>query len=134
MTNRQIGEPITTPDGNTYTVNIETWANEAPECITIEGYACLVAFDPGSRSGRAAIRRLQANLTLALAAHDEAANEIYAGLKVGDDTARVRVVAPDEAQCTYPLGDHQCHRVEHDDGHHVAVDGDTYQVIAVAHA
>lgn len=132
-TKQLIGEPITAYDGTPYTVTVETWANEAPECVTVDGYACLVMLGPGTRSGRAAITGLIGNLQGALAVHDQAVEEIYAGLKVGDDAGRIRVAHEGEAQCTHPLGGTQCHRVEHVDGHHVAVDGD-FDVIAVAHA
>jgi hypothetical protein len=108
------------------------WANEAPDCVAIDGHACLMHLDPGTRSGRMAIERLRANLAEALRVHDVAVEEIYAGLKVGDDSARVRLAQRDEEQCTHPLGATQCHRVAHVDRHHVAVSD--YEVVAVSHA
>lgn len=132
-----IGEPIPTPDGHRYTVYTEHWANEAPDCVAIDGNACLVFFDPGSKAGRAAITNLIANLAGALTAHDKVVEEIYAGLRPGDDAARIRVAHESEPRCPTLINGDQCVRVDHADGHHVTTLDtvkDGYVVAAVRHA
>lgn len=130
-TEKRIGDTITAACGHIYEVRTRTWANEAPEAIVIEGYACALDFDPGTVAGRAELQKLRTNLANALIEHDIAIERIYGSLKIGDDTAHLRLAGENDAQCTQPIGQHQCHRVEHDDDHHVAVKD--YEVIAVSH-
>lgn len=137
MTTRTlIGEPVITPDGHSYSVYTEHWANEAPDCLAIDGHACLVFCDPGSKQGRDAILTLIKNLAGALAAHDRAVEDIYAQLRPGDDAARIRVAVADaEPRCRALRNGDRCVRVDHADGHHVTTSDtvDGYTVAAVAH-
>lgn len=130
-TRTQIGDAIRDSVGDEYIVYLEHWADEAPDTVAIDGHACLVLLDPGTRTGHEAILALIGRLADALAEHDKAVEDIYAGLKVGDDATRVRLAAEREARCTVPLGTTGCHRVEHADGHHIAVCD--YTVTAVRH-
>jgi hypothetical protein len=134
-TRTHIGDAICTPDGQKYTVYVEHWANEAIDTVALDGPACLVFFDPGTRSGRTAITHLVNHLQSALIRHDAQVEEIYANLQPGSDATRIRVAGEKEAQCTTPIGNMQCHRVEHVDGHHVAVSdtAEGYLVAAVRH-
>lgn len=56
-----IGDPITDPQGNDYGVYVEQWADEAPDLLVVDGYACGLYLDPGTTTGRAAITGLVTN-------------------------------------------------------------------------
>lgn len=115
-----IGDPV--GDGsNEVAVYIEHWANEAPDTVAIDGPACLVFFDPGTKVGREAIFGLIANLAKALTAHDQAVEDIYAELRPGDDATRIRVACKGEVQCRSLVNGTRCVRVDHADGHHVTI-------------
>lgn len=125
-----IGESIITPDGHSYSVYVEHWDNEAPDCLAIDGHACLVFCDPGSKQGRAAITALINNLQSALLHHDVVVEEIYAGLAPGDDAARIRVAHESEQRCRALRNGDRCVRVDHADGHHVT----TVDTVATGYA
>lgn len=128
-----IGDPVTTPDGNEYRVYLEHWANEAPDCLTLDGPACLVFLDPGTKTGRKAITDLIAHLQLALIRHDAAVDDIYTNLKVGGHPSCIRVASEKETRCGRSLAGDQCVRVEHVDSYHVTIDDtvDRYAVRSV---
>lgn len=125
-----IGEPVITPDGHSYSVYTEHWANEAPDCLAIDGHACLVFCDPGSKQGRDAVLTLIKNLAGALDAHDRAVEDIYAHLTPGDDAARIRVAHESEPRCRALRNGDRCVRVDHADGHHVT----TVDTVATGYA
>jgi hypothetical protein len=125
-----LGDPIDLPSGESLSVYIEHWGNEAPDTLAIDGHACLVFFDPGTKTGRAAITDLISRLQAALVRHDADVASIYANLKPGDDPARVRVADKTEACCSATFGGEQCERVEHVDPFHLTIE-DTARVYAV---
>jgi hypothetical protein len=137
-TKRRLGT-VVTPSKATFDVSLEQWANEAPDTLELNGYACLVFFDPGSATGRAQVRDLIRLLTQALDEVDAANVTMYRTLKPGDycNTIRLPGVDDGETQCQLLVprdGDQalQCSRVGHDDPHHVVIDAD-YRVLAVSH-
>jgi hypothetical protein len=142
---QQIGDPVDLPTrtngipGEQLTVTVEWYADEEPDCIEINGHACLVFFDPGTMTGRAQIRTLIGRLNQAMAFHTNRVEEIYGNLKDGDHCNNIRLPAKSEERCPRymftPCGQRgvQCSRAHHEDHHHVHVDDD-YQVIAVLHA
>lgn len=132
----QIGEPIPiTGLAEPLTISIEQWADEAPDTVIVDGFACTLYLDPGTMAGRTQIEALRQRLADALAEHDKAIERIYSGLEVGGYCSNIRLPRDGELRCPHTASDAGlpgmgCSRVQHADGHHVAVD-DSYQVIAV---
>jgi len=124
-------------DQEQITVSLEQFGNEAPDCLVIDGHACLLYFDPGTATGRRQIQTLRNLLDQALADVAHRNEEIYGSLRVGDHCGLIRVPGEGEPRCPIAIsvGDGvlaQCDRVEHVDRHHVVVDGN-YLVVAVRH-
>lgn len=135
-TRTQIGNVLTESDGTGLLVYVHQYADEEPDAIQISGHACDVVFDPSSPRSRQQVLDLCARLAEAITFHQRRCEQLYGDVQVGDWCPEIREPIDDEPQCAYvfngPIARPRCSRVEHADGHHVAVD-DNYQVIAVTH-
>lgn len=138
-TKTQVGNVLTDVEGEEYHVYSSCWAGEEPNEILIDGSATYLAFDPSAPGGRKQVRELISRLTESLAVHAAAVEEIYGKLGVGDWCIDIRLPEPLEDRCEFiidpdPSGPrYQCSRAAHEDGHHVTVTADDYEVIAVEH-
>lgn len=140
-TRSQVVGVIEMPNGGPLTISVEACGNDAPDTVTVSGYATLMYLDPGTAVGRAVIEGLRAHLGEALAMHDAAVERIYAELVVGNYCPDIRLPLdvieghPGEERCPHELGEnrtHRCDRVPHVDGHHVAI-SENHMVLAVEH-
>ena len=132
----QVGNVFQDSYGDEFLIYLHEFSDEEPNEVQITGRASEISFDPSSPAGRAGVLTLIDRLSEALREHELACQRLYGKLSVGDFCGEIREPVGDEPQCAYvfngPIARPRCSRVEHADGHHVAVD-DNYQVIAVTH-
>lgn len=134
----QIGHRLLESTGDELVVYLYQYEGEEPDEIRIEGHACDISFDPTTPAGRGQVRALMARLAEALDQYEKRAVELYAQFEVGDYCDTIRRPVDDEPRCKILLWGsgrrpHQCSRVQHCDHHHVAVDDEHFQVVAVTH-